>query len=60
VIYAAAIALAFVAPILADACYAAVAAWWLIPDRRVEKALPSDCSCRYSVDLRDRQNSRDW
>jgi uncharacterized membrane protein len=42
VIYAVAIALAFVAPILAYACYAAVAAWWLIPDRRVEKALPSD------------------
>jgi hypothetical protein len=42
VIYTVAIALAFVAPILAYACYAAVAAWWLIPDRRVEKALPSD------------------
>lgn len=40
-IYAAAIALAFVAPILAYACYAVVAAWWLIPDRRVEAA-PAD------------------
>ena len=40
VIYFVAIALAFIAPILAYACYAAVAAWWLIPDRRVEKALP--------------------
>jgi len=42
VIYAAAIALAFVAPILAYVCYAAVAAWWLVPDRRVEKAFPSE------------------
>ncbi len=41
-IYAAAIALAFVAPVLAYACYAAVAAWWLIPDSRVEAALPAD------------------
>lgn len=41
-IYLAAIILAFVAPILAYACYAAVAAWWLVPDRRVESALPSD------------------
>jgi len=40
VIYLAAIALAFVAPILAYLCYAGVAAWWLIPDRRVEKVLP--------------------
>jgi uncharacterized membrane protein len=42
VIYMVAIALAFVAPILAYACYAAAAAWWLTPDRRVEKALPFD------------------
>jgi uncharacterized membrane protein len=42
VIYTVAIGLAFVAPILAYACYAAAAAWWLIPDRRVEKALPFD------------------
>ena len=41
-IYAAAIALAFVTPILAYACYGGVAAWWLIPDRRVEAALPGD------------------
>jgi len=38
----AAIVLAFIAPILAYACYAGVAAWWLIPDRRVEAALPPD------------------
>jgi uncharacterized membrane protein len=42
VIYAAAITLAFVTPILAYVCYAAVAAWWLVPDRRVEKVLSSD------------------
>jgi len=41
-IYLAAILLAFITPVLAYACYAAVAAWWLIPDRRVEAALPSD------------------
>ena len=40
-IYLAAIVLAFVAPVLAYACYAAVAAWWLVPDRRVEATLPS-------------------
>lgn len=42
VIYLAAITLAFVTPILAYVCYAAVAAWWLVPDRRVEKVLSSD------------------
>jgi len=40
-IYAVAVALAFVAPIFAYACYATVAAWWLIPDRRVERTTPS-------------------
>jgi uncharacterized membrane protein len=38
-LYLAGIALAFVAPILSDLLYAAVAAMWLIPDRRVEAAL---------------------
>ena len=42
VIYVAGIALAFVAPVFAYACYVGVAAWWLIPDRRIEAALPSD------------------
>ena len=41
VIYLAAIAIAFVAPILAYVGYAAVAAWWLVPDRRIEKILPN-------------------
>lgn len=41
-IYCTAIVLTFVAPVLAYACYAGVAAWWLIPDRRIEAALPSD------------------
>lgn len=40
VIYALAMALAFVAPVLAYFGYAAVAAWWLVPDRRVERILP--------------------
>jgi uncharacterized membrane protein len=38
-IYAVAILLAFVAPILACALYVAVAAMWLVPDRRIEKSL---------------------
>ena len=41
-IYAVAIALAFFAPPFACACYAAAAAWWLIPDRRIEATLPTD------------------
>ncbi|KQS05141.1 hypothetical protein ASG11_03685 [Sphingomonas sp. Leaf357] len=39
VIYLAAIALAFVVPILAYVGYAAVAAWWLVPDQRIAKIL---------------------
>jgi uncharacterized membrane protein len=39
VIYALAILLAFVSPLLACAVYVAVAVLWLIPDRRIEKAL---------------------
>ena len=38
-IYAAAIPLAFFNPWLAQACYVIVALMWLIPDRRIEKAL---------------------
>jgi uncharacterized membrane protein len=38
-IYLTGIALAFVAPIAADACYVLVALLWLIPDRRVERAV---------------------
>jgi uncharacterized membrane protein len=39
VIYIAAILLAFVRPWLADALYVAAALLWLIPDRRIERAL---------------------
>jgi uncharacterized membrane protein len=39
VIYLAAVILAFIAPPLAYLCYVAVAAWWLVPDRRVVAAL---------------------
>src|SRR5215475_7878849 len=39
VLYAAAIALAFVTPVLSVLIYALVAVMWLIPDRRIEKAL---------------------
>ena len=39
IVYLIAMLLAFVAPILAYTCYAAVAMWWLVPDRRVEAAL---------------------
>jgi uncharacterized membrane protein len=36
-VYAAAIPLAFVKPLLACTCYAFVAFMWLLPDRRIEK-----------------------
>jgi hypothetical protein len=39
VIYVAAVAVAFRAPWLACALYVAVAVMWLVPDRRIEKAL---------------------
>jgi uncharacterized membrane protein len=38
-IYAAAIPLAFVKPVIACACYVLVAIIWLIPDRRIERVL---------------------
>jgi len=40
VLYAAAVGLAFVDPWLSLAIYAAVAAWWLVPDRRIARNLP--------------------
>ena len=39
VLYAAAIVLAFVNPLIANAIYALVAAMWLVPDRRIERML---------------------
>jgi uncharacterized membrane protein len=39
---AAGIALAFVQPLAAIACYAAVAVIWFVPDRRVERAMAPD------------------
>ena len=41
VIYAAAICLAFVSPILAGCLYALVAVMWIVPDERIEKVLRS-------------------
>lgn len=38
-LYAIAIPLAFYQELLADAIYVLVAMWWLIPDRRIEKAI---------------------
>jgi len=38
-VYAAAIPLAYAVPWISIALYVAVAAWWLVPDRRFEKAL---------------------
>ncbi len=38
-VYVIAIPLAFVRPVIACACYALVAIWWLIPDRRIERAI---------------------
>jgi len=39
VIYAGAVAFAFIAPGISCALYAAVALMWLIPDRRFERVL---------------------
>ncbi len=39
VVYVVAIPLAFVRPWIACALYVAVAAWWLVPDRRIERVL---------------------
>jgi hypothetical protein len=39
VVYIVAIPLAFLRPLLACLCYALVAVMWLIPDRRIEKAI---------------------
>ena len=41
-LYAAAVALAFVSPWISIAIYALVAVMWLIPDRRIERALRQD------------------
>ncbi len=38
-VYLLGMACAFVAPVLAYGCYAALALWWVLPDRRVETAL---------------------
>lgn len=40
VLYAVAVGLAFVVPWLSVVIYASVAAWWLVPDRRIERNLP--------------------
>ena len=42
VLYMIAIATAFVAPMVAGAIYVAVALMWLVPDRRIERALADD------------------
>ncbi len=39
ILYASAIGLAFVAPLVSNLIYVAVALVWLVPDRRIEKAL---------------------
>jgi len=39
IIYAASIPLAFAAPLVSNALFVAVAALWLVPDRRIERAL---------------------
>ena len=44
VLYAAAIPLAFLSPIVAGVLYAAVAILWLIPDRRIERALSEEAT----------------
>ncbi len=44
ILYAIAIPLAFYQELLADAIYVLVAMWWLIPDRRIEKAMATHLS----------------
>ena len=41
-LYVAAIPLAFVHPLIADALYVIVALMWLVPDRRIESQLARD------------------
>jgi len=45
-VYAMAIALAFWRPLLSCALYAAVAAWWLVPDTRIERAIAAQDPAR--------------
>jgi membrane protein YdbS with pleckstrin-like domain len=42
VLYLAAIPIALIAPVAAVAIFVAVAALWIIPDRRMERALEAD------------------
>jgi len=49
VIYFAAVPLAFVSPWLANALYALVALMWLVPDRRIQRALEQRSSHRNSA-----------
>jgi len=42
VIYLSAVPLAFVNPLISNALYAVVALMWLVPDRRIERALTSN------------------
>ncbi len=46
VVYVVAIPLAFASSWVAYGCYVAVALWWLIPDRRIEKTVASQSSAR--------------
>ena len=45
-VYIVAIPLAFLRPLLACLCYALVAIMWLIPDRRIEKAIGNNAGIR--------------
>ena len=45
-VYIVAIPLAFLRPLLACLCYALVAIMWLIPDRRIEKAIGNNADIR--------------
>ena len=41
ILYLSGVGLAFVQPLLSQACYWAVALMWLIPDRRLERVITS-------------------
>jgi hypothetical protein len=58
-LYLVGIVLAFVVPWLSIAIYVLVAVIWLIPDRRIEKALREGPPRRSSTDQRSRRDRRD-
>jgi uncharacterized membrane protein len=57
VLYLVAIPLAFVTPWISTVIYAFVALLWLIPDRRIERAM-EDTERRHQIDTMDNSGSK--